>query len=201
VVEIRRGAEELRVEIHSGTLRDDQRPLRKLALFAAGLGFYLVGLALGLAKPEDRLTRRAALTLLVFAGYQLNQTLNSNFYLFTFWERVVFALIYLGFPFQFALAYRFYYRFPQSAPRGRVWTALECLLCLWGGLLAIAWGGSAIEASKIAGQATVSQTGDYTVVQLKRQEELTRAIQGRRAKANAENPEKRKQMLATLEAA
>jgi integrase len=43
-------------------------------------------------------------------------------------------------------------------------------------------GGSAIEASKIAGHATVSQTGDYTVVQLKRQEELTRAIQ-RRVKA------------------
>ena len=46
-------------------------------------------------------------------------------------------------------------------------------------------GGSAIEASKIAGHATVSQTGDYTVVQLKRQEELTRAIQ-RRVKAAAE---------------
>ena len=62
-------------------------------------------------------------------------------------------------------------------------------------------GGSAIEASKIAGHATVSQTGDYTVVQLKRQEELTRAIQGRRAKASAENPEKEKQKLATLDAA
>ena len=44
-------------------------------------------------------------------------------------------------------------------------------------------GGSAIEASKIAGHATVSQTGDYTVVQLKRQEELTRAIQDRVARA------------------
>lgn len=44
-------------------------------------------------------------------------------------------------------------------------------------------GGSAIEASKIAGHATVSQTGDYTVVQLKRQEELTRAIQERVARA------------------
>ena len=42
---------------------------------------------------------------------------------------------------------------------------------------------SAIEASKIAGHATVSQTGDYTIVQLKRQEELTRAIQNRVAKA------------------
>jgi integrase len=44
-------------------------------------------------------------------------------------------------------------------------------------------GGSAIEASKIAGHATLSQTGDYTIVQLKRQEELTRAIQNRVARA------------------
>jgi len=38
--------------------------------------------------------------------------------------------------------------------------------------------GNAIEASKIAGHATLSQTGDYTVVQMKRQEELTRALEG-----------------------
>ena len=44
-------------------------------------------------------------------------------------------------------------------------------------------GGSAIEASKIAGHATVSMTGDYTIVQLQRQEELTRAIQDRVARA------------------
>ena len=62
-------------------------------------------------------------------------------------------------------------------------------------------GGSAIEASKIAGHATVSQTGDYTVVQLKRQEELTRAIQCRRAKATAENSEAEKSRLANVEAA
>ena len=51
-------------------------------------------------------------------------------------------------------------------------------------------GGSAIEASKIAGHATVSQTGDYTIVQLKRQEELTRAIQSRVAKAREKQQEK-----------
>ncbi|MGD1095843.1 MAG: hypothetical protein ABSB35_28105 [Bryobacteraceae bacterium] len=62
-------------------------------------------------------------------------------------------------------------------------------------------GGSAIEASKIAGHATVNMTGDYTVVQLKRQEELTRAIQSRRTKATAENPEKERKKLDTVEAA
>ena len=46
-------------------------------------------------------------------------------------------------------------------------------------------GGSAIEASKIAGHATVSMTGDYTGVQLKRQDELTRRIQQRLDKARA----------------
>jgi site-specific recombinase XerD len=44
-------------------------------------------------------------------------------------------------------------------------------------------GASAIEAGKIAGHATVSMTGDYTVVRLKRQEESTLAIQPRRANA------------------
>jgi integrase len=61
-------------------------------------------------------------------------------------------------------------------------------------------GASAIEASKIAGHATVSQTGDYTVVQLKRQQETTLAIQSRRAKAIAEYREKRKQTMMTVDA-
>ena len=40
-------------------------------------------------------------------------------------------------------------------------------------------GASSIEASKIAGHGSVSMTNDYTHVQLRRQEELTRAIQQR----------------------
>jgi hypothetical protein len=38
-------------------------------------------------------------------------------------------------------------------------------------------GGSSIEASKIAGRTTVRMTEEYTVVQLGRQEELTRRVQ------------------------
>jgi site-specific recombinase XerD len=52
-------------------------------------------------------------------------------------------------------------------------------------------GASAIEASKIAGHATVSMTGEYTVVQLKRQEESTRAIQGRVTRAREKHHEKK----------
>jgi integrase len=51
-------------------------------------------------------------------------------------------------------------------------------------------GGSAIEASKIAGHATVSMTGDYTIVQLQRQDELTRAIQERVATAREKQQSK-----------
>jgi hypothetical protein len=46
-------------------------------------------------------------------------------------------------------------------------------------------GGSAIEAGKIAGHSSVDMTADYTVVQLIKQEELTRAIQRRRSRAKA----------------
>ncbi len=44
-------------------------------------------------------------------------------------------------------------------------------------------GGSSIEASKIAGHANTKITEEYTIVQMKRQEELTRRVQGKRAKA------------------
>jgi integrase len=44
-------------------------------------------------------------------------------------------------------------------------------------------GGSAIEASKIAGHASTKITEEYTVVQLKRQDELTRRIQAKLARA------------------
>jgi integrase len=44
-------------------------------------------------------------------------------------------------------------------------------------------GGSSIETSKIAGHANTKMTEEYTVVQLRRQEELTRRIQEKRAKA------------------
>ncbi len=47
-------------------------------------------------------------------------------------------------------------------------------------------GGSAIEASKIAGHADVDMTADYTFVSPERQNELTRRIQARLAKAAKE---------------
>jgi integrase len=51
----------------------------------------------------------------------------------------------------------------------------------------IAWrqeeGASSIEASKIAGHSTVRMTEEYTKIQLGRQEELTRRIQGSLANA------------------
>ena len=44
-------------------------------------------------------------------------------------------------------------------------------------------GGSSIETSQIAGHANTKITEEYTVVQLRRQEELTRRIQAKRMKA------------------
>jgi integrase len=62
-------------------------------------------------------------------------------------------------------------------------------------------GGSAIEASKIAGHANVSMTGDYTIVQLQRQDQLTRAIQGRMADAQKKQKEQNEQVAESADAA
>src|SRR5689334_17304204 len=81
----------------SNQLRLELRPERRhnsrvlgvlLSNLAASLGFYVVGLMLGLLKPEDRLTRRASLTLLAWASYTLYISLEQAGQLFTFWERV-----------------------------------------------------------------------------------------------------------------
>jgi hypothetical protein len=48
-------------------------------------------------------------------------------------------------------------------------------------------GGSAIEASKIAGHSSVEMTGEYTFVGIPRQDELTRAIQEKLARAAKKN--------------
>jgi integrase len=52
-------------------------------------------------------------------------------------------------------------------------------------------GGSAIEASKIAGHADLEMTSEYTFVAPERQNELTRRIQQKLAKAAREPQEKR----------
>jgi integrase len=48
-------------------------------------------------------------------------------------------------------------------------------------------GGSAIEASRIAGHANTKITEEYTIVQLKRQEELTRRIRDKLAAAKRDH--------------
>jgi integrase len=51
-------------------------------------------------------------------------------------------------------------------------------------------GGSSIETSQIAGHANARMTEEYTVVQLRRQDELTRRIQSKRMKASKRNKTK-----------
>jgi integrase len=51
-------------------------------------------------------------------------------------------------------------------------------------------GGSSIETSQIAGHSNTRITEEYTVVQLRRQDELTRRIQSRRVKAGKRNKAK-----------
>jgi integrase len=62
-------------------------------------------------------------------------------------------------------------------------------------------GGSSIEASKIAGHATVRMTEEYTIVQLGRQEELTRRIQEKLIRARERAAGKKLVQITTKEPA
>jgi hypothetical protein len=117
-LEVQRGGEQRSFALQLKTRHDSKSLDRILSSLTASLGFCLAGLLLGLAKPEDRLTRLASLTLLAWAAYQLGQSLLSMFLFFPFLGRLVYTSVFLSFPLEFALAYHFYYRFPQSAPRG-----------------------------------------------------------------------------------
>lgn len=133
-LEVKRGSEQRHFELQVERAQNYRNLGVFLSNIAASLGFYLVGLMLGLLKPEDRLTRRASLTLLAWASYTLYISLEPVGQLFTFWQRVVLFSIHLIYPLQFALSYHFYYRFPASAPRGRLWTSLGYLLYVWAGV-------------------------------------------------------------------
>jgi integrase len=62
-------------------------------------------------------------------------------------------------------------------------------------------GGSSIEASQIAGHASTKITEEYTVVQLRRQEELTHRIQNKRSKAGKRDKDKVVEMKSASTAA
>jgi serine/threonine protein kinase len=134
-LEVKRGSEQRHFELQVERTQNYRNMGVFLSNIAASLGFYLVGLILGLLKPEDRLTRRGSLTLLAWASYTLYISLEPVGQLFTFWARVVLFSINLVYPLQFALSYYFYYRFPASAPRGRIWTSLGYLLYVWAGVV------------------------------------------------------------------
>jgi hypothetical protein len=132
---IQRGPEQRRVELQM-EVRHDYRNLGGiLSNLAASLGFYVVGLLLGLFKPEERVTRFASLTLLAWSNYTLCISLEQMMESFTSWERALVICLNLIHPVQFALSYHFYYRFPASVPRGRLWTSLQYLFYCWAGLL------------------------------------------------------------------
>ncbi|SRR6266404_2325207 len=97
-LEVERGSEQRRLELQPERRQNYRNLGGILSNLAASVGFYLIGLMLGLLKPEDRLTRRASLTLLAWASFTLFISLQQMSELFTFWERVVLIWLDCGNP-------------------------------------------------------------------------------------------------------
>ncbi len=101
-----------------------------------GLSCYLVGLLVGLLRPEQRASRLLAMATVLFAPGVIVQYFPSD--LLTGWAFVVILAARGPNDLALAVAYQFYLAFPEGVPRGRgtkfltvIFYARAVLSCVW----------------------------------------------------------------------
>jgi hypothetical protein len=133
-VRVARGGEEREYTLAlqtslSRSLRD------QVAALLLSFSFYLMGLSIGLLRPEDRVARRAALTGLLSAG----PILSAQWFVRMFepGDVVGWAIARAPVPIFAAVGYDFVSRFPPGVRPGRMWSALRTVLYASGAILCV----------------------------------------------------------------
>ncbi|HKC11161.1 MAG TPA: GAF domain-containing protein, partial [Vicinamibacteria bacterium] len=102
-----------------------------------GLSCYVVGLLVGLLRPEQRASRLLAIATVLFAPGVIVQYFPSD--LLTGWAFVVTLAARGPSDLALAVAYQFYQAFPEGVPRGRVTKLLTVVFYTWGVLSCLWW--------------------------------------------------------------
>lgn len=89
------------------------------------VAFVIVGLLVGAVKPKEKSAQLASIALLLGGLTTLSETLRPISHYFQTVGRTVYLLTDFPFPFQFVIAYHFYYRFPPESPTSRFWSFLK----------------------------------------------------------------------------
>jgi eukaryotic-like serine/threonine-protein kinase len=136
-IRVRRSSVEHEFTLHLPLRKDNRELGRKLSYFVISLAFFLWAVAIGLLKPEQKITRLACIALFTPALFFLSQVLPRSF--LQGGELAVAILIGAVSPLHWVIAYHFYYRFPPGVPRGRFWSFVLYALYVWGGFLLLAF--------------------------------------------------------------
>lgn len=138
-IRIARGSTEQAFELNAPLARDYKKLARILSLLPVSIGFFVVGVLVGLLKPTEAIARLAMITALAFALNTLKLILETSFGFFQGVELV--GYIFIGFfsPLHRVLGYHFYYRFPAGVPKRRFWSLLLYLFYVCAVILFVAF--------------------------------------------------------------
>jgi hypothetical protein len=126
-ISIRRDSEERTFKLPVPLKRDYNKLLTIIIALCVSVIFYLAALLIGWRKPREKIAQLACIALLVEALHVLSRALDFTRDFFP-GETAASLVEAAVFPLQYAVAYHFYYRFPEGAPRGRFWSFLQSFI-------------------------------------------------------------------------
>ena len=115
--------------------KNSKRLVEILALFVVSLVFSVVGIVVGLFKPDQRLTRIATAALIGVGLNRLGLSLSLMASSLHDSGKILYVLVWLFHPIQLAVAYDFFLGFPPGLSKSKLWSFQKYFLYLFGILL------------------------------------------------------------------
>jgi hypothetical protein len=136
-IRILRGGVEYEFILPVRVRRDPKWLWLTVSVVPLGLSCYVVGLLVGLLRPEQRASRLLAMSTVLFAPGVIVQYFPSD--VLTGWALVVSLAARGPNDLALAVAYQFYLAFPEGVPRGRGTKVLTVVFYVWGVLSCLWW--------------------------------------------------------------
>ena len=138
-VRVLRGSAEYEYQFTLPLVRNPRSLIYIFPKLLVSIAFYIVGLLIGLLKPQQRVAQIACLASLANAVLFLGLALGPlSLSLFHGYELAIdLFLIETLNPIGVAIGYHFFLRFPTGVPKGRFWELLKWVLYAWAALLVV----------------------------------------------------------------
>ncbi|MEK6408993.1 MAG: protein kinase [Acidobacteriota bacterium] len=138
-VRILRGTSEHEYQFTLPLVRNPRNLIYIFPKLLVSIAFYIVGLMIGLLKPQQRVAQIACLASLANAVLFLGLALGALSWSFFHGYELAIDLFLIEAlnPIGVAIGYHFFSRFPTGVPKGRSWETLKWGFYAWAGLLVV----------------------------------------------------------------